>query len=438
MKIAVALLASTVCLGQSLEGVWIGSLGSGDRSVPIVFVFEKGSDGGLGGQVISPVRGSFNPLGNIAVNGERVKAEAARIRALFEGVLDTSGKRLHGVWTQPGVKENLLLTRREVTSVRAPLPREVEVFTEAAPVAVPSAGRFHLLYDVHVANWSAADVEMTRLEILVDAKPLRIEGTLLKAWTYRNQTEIAPQGRATIFVVLSSSERPHVVSHRVTLKRSGEPDLVVASGDSKVVHDVMLIAPPLRGGVWVAGAGPDVHAHHRTTVIPVNGRIVTPQRFAFDFYRDSSSEAAPGEPTDNARHASYGAEVVAVADATVVAAVGGIADNVPNDVFLSAARTGDWMLGNHVVLDLGGNRFALYAHLQPQVTVRVGERVRSGQVLGKLGNSGSSNTPHLHFQITNGRGVFTSEGTPFVFKSFRKDGQIRTREMPLNGWKVEF
>jgi murein DD-endopeptidase MepM/ murein hydrolase activator NlpD len=53
---------------------------------------------------------------------------------------------------------------------------------------------------------------------------------------------------------------------------------------------------------------------------------------------------------------------------------------------------------NHIVLDIGGGYFAFYAHLQKSVTVRVGDQVKKGAVLGKLGNSGNSSGPHPAFE----------------------------------------
>ena len=64
--------------------------------------------------------------------------------------------------------------------------------------------------------------------------------------------------------------------------------------------------------------------------------------------------------------------------------------------------------------------------MQPgSVRVRVGQRVRRGQVLGLLGNSGASATPHCHVQVQIGQS-FVSDGLPFVFRRFQFLGQITT------------
>ena len=56
--------------------------------------------------------------------------------------------------------------------------------------------------------------------------------------------------------------------------------------------------------------------------------------------------------------------------------------------------------GNHVIVDIGGGRYAFYAYLKPgSVEVKEGDHVGSGQVLARLGNSGNTTFPHLHFHV---------------------------------------
>ena len=78
---------------------------------------------------------------------------------------------------------------------------------------------------------------------------------------------------------------------------------------------------------------------------------------------------------------------------------------------------------------MGGSRFATYAHMQPgSITVRVGEAVHRGQVLGRVGNTGSSAAPHLHFHITNSALLAVSNGVPYEFMGFRLTGKILNLE----------
>jgi murein DD-endopeptidase MepM/ murein hydrolase activator NlpD len=77
------------------------------------------------------------------------------------------------------------------------------------------------------------------------------------------------------------------------------------------------------------------------------------------------------------------------------------------------------LAGNHVVIGMDGGCSAVYAHLKPgSDSIKAGERVRAGELIGLLGNSGASFAPHLHFHIVNGQSATTSDGYPYVIKSF--------------------
>lgn len=87
--------------------------------------------------------------------------------------------------------------------------------------------------------------------------------------------------------------------------------------------------------------------------------------------------------------------------------------------------------GNYVVVKIDGGHFAFYAHMQPGTPrVKVGDKVRTGQVLGLLGNTGNSDGPHLHFHIMDGPSPLQSNGLPFTFTQFRGQGVV-TDEAPL-------
>jgi len=66
--------------------------------------------------------------------------------------------------------------------------------------------------------------------------------------------------------------------------------------------------------------------------------------------------------------------------------------------------------GNHVVVGHGGGLYTRYAHLAPgMIQVHVGDDVLGGTVLASMGNSGRSETRHLHFEL----GLGHLEGNAF-------------------------
>ena len=59
--------------------------------------------------------------------------------------------------------------------------------------------------------------------------------------------------------------------------------------------------------------------------------------------------------------------------------------------------------GHTVVIDHGGGIQARYAHMYPgSITVRVGQKVYQGQQIGRIGSTGNSTGPHLHFEVLVG------------------------------------
>lgn len=85
-------------------------------------------------------------------------------------------------------------------------------------------------------------------------------------------------------------------------------------------------------------------------------------------------------------------QIVAAADGVVAYA---LADSDPNDMLAGSG------FGNHVKIDHGNGYFTLYAHFE-SVKVREGDRVKAGDPLGKMGQTGNTEVPHLHFSLHRG------------------------------------
>jgi murein DD-endopeptidase len=202
----------------------------------------------------------------------------------------------------------------------------------------------------------------------------------------------------------------------------------------------LVIDSPLRGGDWLAANGPSNTSVHRRALLVVNGAPRIAQRFAIDWIKlGPGGRLAHDDRARNENWFSYGEEVLAVADGTVIATKDGIPENVPMTDKRVVPITLDTIGGNLVVMDIGNGRYATFAHLIPKsLRVSVGAKVRRGQVLGLLGNSGNSDAPHLHFHITDGPSPFGAEGVPFIFESMQFRGTVASLDKLLEGGSPGF
>jgi len=183
---------------------------------------------------------------------------------------------------------------------------------------------------------------------------------------------------------------------------------------------------PLRGPV-LNYDGHDFYAHHRrfdTSFAPIaalgfRGNFM---RYAYDFVPvDARGESHRGEGADNADWFGFGAPVLASADGVVVQAENAQPDNRRFDQGKLGAQP--WLLfGNYLLVDYGQGRFGVYAHLQQgSVQPAIGARVHRGEVLARIGASGSAMFPHLHYQVQDGP-TLQAEGLPSYFEHIRAAG----------------
>jgi murein DD-endopeptidase MepM/ murein hydrolase activator NlpD len=95
--------------------------------------------------------------------------------------------------------------------------------------------------------------------------------------------------------------------------------------------------------------------------------------------------------------------------------------------------------GNHIVLDLGRNKYAFYAHLEKgSLLVTKGDHVKRGQVLALLGNTGNTSAPHLHFHLMDGISVLGSSGLPYVIDGFELAGQLSSEQFKASELQGEW
>ena len=206
------------------------------------------------------------------------------------------------------------------------------------------------------------------------------------------------------------------------------------------LHDPIVVDFPLRGE-WAAATTP---AHR----IPSHGTDMLGQRYAFDFVRIDGRKGFHLHPAGTLRSYLIGGRtrdcygwaqpVHAAFDGEVVEAVDGVPERawlhivrelalvLKNAVTFDPAKRGlDPILGNHVILRRG-ETFALFAHLAPgTVAVKAGERVRVGDVIGRVGHTGNSTAPHLHVQLMDSADLLAAKGIPCAFAEYlsERDGR---------------
>ena len=305
-------------------------------------------------------------------------------------------------------------------------------------------GRQHVEYDLLMTNTFTAPATLKRVQVRGDGKLLvTLKGAALAAATHAILGE-APVARvpasATVETVVDvvlprSAGRtvPHRLANRIDYslpadapQRSVIGSTTVNAPDLRPVRRApIVIGSPVRGSGWYDGNGccADPTSAHRTTVLADNGTYVTPEIFAIDWIRvvDGTVYTGNGSQLRDWR-GTYGAPLYAVADGTVVVAVDGRPDIAPGaSPLLSAPED---FTGNEVVLKIAPGQYAVYFHLERgSVRVRVGQRVRRGQQIGALGNSGNSTAPHLHFGIQDGPSGL-SNSLPFEIDRLVLEGHV--------------
>jgi hypothetical protein len=120
----------------------------------------------------------------------------------------------------------------------------------------------------------------------------------------------------------------------------------------------------------------------------------------------------------------YGKDILAIADGEVI------------DCYHSFDMVSSWdwkvrkpyidkyglaaQCGNYVVIKHTNEEYSFYGHMvKDSLTIKKGDKVTQGQVIGKVGHTGLSNCPHLHFQLMDGPDFLCSRGLPCSFTNIK-------------------
>lgn len=308
-------------------------------------------------------------------------------------------------------------------------PPQLEMSVLHAPVPFPAGGRTHLVYEIYVRSFASRPLTLQKLEVLDASRPAgepvavfeanELDVMLLRLGAPPGTREPAqplpPGGTLVVYVSIPLPDKPKSdrLVHRVQVDGMSVEGAVVTPARLRLPE----LGPPVAGSSWRVFGGPDNRAGHRRGIVVFGGRPEISRRYAVDWVQVANGQTFIGDATDNRAYLAYGKDVLAVADAAVLAVRDGQADNTPGQS--PPAMPFDAINGNYIILDLGRGLFARYLHLQPgSLHVRPGQRIRRGEVVARIGNSGDSRQPHLHFDVSDSRDVLAGEGVPFLTDEF--------------------
>jgi murein DD-endopeptidase MepM/ murein hydrolase activator NlpD len=312
-----------------------------------------------------------------------------------------------------------------------------------------SDGRYHVVYELLVTNTVSKPSTLNSVRVLnaasgravasLSAKALVETGALLGADRSPSKSTVIGASESRVLYLSPSFASLKAVPRRL-VQRFDVSGLEPVSGKTErsryrtgaVAVDrgrVPNLRPPLEGGAWLASnacCGPTSHA---SAMFGIDGRLQAAERFAADWIQiGPDGQAFHGDPKVLTNWVGYGAPIRAAAAGVVTSTHNGRPEQTPQEM-PTTLRIPE-LVGNEVEVRMKGGFTAIYVHLaRGSVAVEVGDRVRPGQLLGRLGNSGGTLAPHLHFHIVKGDNAVTDDGYPNTFTSFGQTGKINTDQL---------
>lgn len=155
-------------------------------------------------------------------------------------------------------------------------------------------------------------------------------------------------------------------------------------------------------------------------------------RYAYDIVIEIDGRIRAGDGRKNEDHYCFGKRLNAPGAGKVIDVVNNVHDNLPGNV--NRDKGG----GNYIIIDHLNGESSVMAHLKKgSIIVSIGDMVTKGQEVGKVGNSGASTAPHLHYHIqTSTPDPLNGIGLPAQFSNYYEDNVFVERGEPVRGQKV--
>jgi murein DD-endopeptidase len=312
-------------------------------------------------------------------------------------------------------------------------------------------------YELHLINFSTDTLKLKKLSILnvgdssicSISQKQDLQNRYRKIGSAKIDTSmwLAPGSSAVIYIELTlQKKRIREIAHHISFEIVGEEHLGEFSNQTPITKCLfttqLVLGSPLQSGAWTAVYDPSWERGHRRVIYTLNGTARIPGRYAIDFIKmHSNGKYATVDENIIRNWYGYEVDVLAVADGIVAST----RDDFSESKTLSehTEYSADKATGNYVSIKIGESQFAFYEHLKPKsIKVKVGQKIKKGEVIASLGFTGQTTGPHLHFHLANADSPLGAEGIPFVFESFEVLGSYpdfgsfgKTAWTPLNDSK---
>ncbi|MFE0747919.1 M23 family metallopeptidase [Gordonia sp. NPDC058843] len=312
-----------------------------------------------------------------------------------------------------------------------------------------SDGDNHLVYEISLTNYMRTPVTIAGVEVLdatADGEPLLVldENGVRSRLKPTGAPSVPPapgipegysevlasgQNGVLFLHVIFSGNAPRELIHEISVRADAAPP-GMREVDERIApvtvtdSTVPVLGPPLLGEHYIAADACCDAVRHTRAILPLDGSPVLAQRYAVDWEQAGpDGKIFVGDAKNPASYRIFGDEVLAVADGTVVASRNDLPEQTPGEY--PEGLPIDDADGNNLVLDIADGFYVNYAHMQPgSVRFAPGDRVRRGDVIGKVGNTGNSVAPHLHVHVMNGPSFLVSQGVPSVNEKFTITGRV--------------
>ena len=225
------------------------------------------------------------------------------------------------------------------------------------------------------------------------------------------------------------------------------------------MYEPIIVQFPLRGE-WLSPNTPG-------TKVPSHGTNQLGTRYAYDFIQvDWNRIGTPAYRVGVMQYLfsgvklsdyyCWGQEVYSPCDGIVVVAEDGYAENEKTNLLAdmsNAYKNAHYfdpekddiqsVAGNYVIIKYSENVYAALCHLQTgSIQVSVGQMIKKGEVIGRVGHSGNSFAPHLHFQLMDSSDISVANGVPCAFEQYEifrdNEWQIIENGIPTDKDRIRF